>query len=977
MRIHFTPIVFGLLIFHSSCFSQNSKLDSLTRKFHDPSLNDTTKVWVLLGIAQEIFSPEGRNSNNVLILDSAMLVLNQALVLSKKNNFTKGIAWTYNLLGQAYRDKGQRNQALNYLLVGLQFSEKSGDKFMSAVFHNEIGNIYSSFQREIYSDRIFHQALDHYKHSLKLALALNSKEGLSIVAMLQPNIGRVFSANKNYDSALFYYQRGIDLAKNSEDEVGIKFNLLVKLCHLYEEQDNSNRALQLGRQALSLALENQGRHFLEDTYPVLANIHLDLNNYDSANYFINQTIHSGEIGANNALSLLASYYFKKGDYNKAILYAQKSIDKWKDISPLSSQSIDFYNFLSDSYAKLGNYRKAHEYDRLRSTLMDSLNKENMAAQVIGLQTDYDAAKQIDAIDLLEKEVKINSLTLQRNRIIEYLIAGILLLALVIIGIVVNQYRLVRRSKREQERIFLELDTLKSHFFANISHEFRTPLTLLLGPLEKRLSHATEANDKKELTIMHRNATRLLTLVNQLLDLSRLEAGTLKLKGHSQSLPEFISFIASQFSSMADSKSITFKLQIDEPVALFFDPDKLEKIITNLLSNAFKFTPSGGHITLTLTPHGPTQRFKNGYAEITVADSGSGIEAQHLGKIFDRFYQADTSTKRIYEGSGIGLALTQELVKLHEGSITVTSTPRKGSCFTVQLPLGTDHLNASDMVYTEAKVYPTSLTSEPVEVMEHEHETEESSHPRVLIVEDNADLRFYLHNSLKEFYDIHEGADGEQGLIAALEIIPDLIISDLMMPKMDGLHLCEKLKSNEKTSHIPIILLTAKVDIETKLEGLHTGADDYMAKPFDARELQARIHNLIESRSKLQLKFSQQFNPSASEIKVESMENRFLKKVKNTIEAHMGDSTFGVESLAKEVAMSTVQLYRKLKALTGYTPNELIRNMRIDRAASLLRQHAGNVSEVAFDVGFNNLSYFAKCFKEKFNMLPSEFFNARD
>lgn len=977
MRINFTPILFGLLISSSSGFAQHSKLDSLTRKFHDSSLNDTTKVWVLLGIAQELSSPEGITfSNNKRKFDSAMLVLNQALVLSKKNDFTKGFVSTYYLFGKACVGKGQRNQALDYFLKGLQSAEKSSDKFMSAIIHFEIGNIYLSFQRWLNSDLVLHLTLDHYKHSLKLAKALNSKDALSLVAILQANMGEVFLANKNYDSALFYFQRGIELGKNSEDQVFHEVYGRINLVHVYEAQGNYYSALQLGRQAMSLALENKGKRVLGMVYPVLAKIHLELNNYDSAYYFITKSINSGEIDADKTHGLLANYYFKKGDYSKAILNGQKSSHIVVG-SGYYYNSLSDYTFMSDCYVKLGNYKKAHEYDRLRSAMIDSLNKENMAAQVMSQQADYDAAKQIDAIDLLEKEAEINRLILLRNKTIEYLIAGVLLLALVIIGIVINQYRLVRRSKREQGRIFMELDTLKSHFFANISHEFRTPLTLLLGPLEKRLAIATEAGDKKELTIMHRNASRLLALVNQLLDLSRLEAGTLRLKGHHQSLREFISFIASQFSSMADSKSITFQVQTDQPVSLFFDPDKLEKIITNLLSNAFKFTPTGGTITLTITQHEPAERFKNGYAEITVDDSGPGIEAEHLGKIFDRFYQADTSSTRNYEGSGIGLALTQELVRLHQGSITVTSTPGKGTCFIVRLPLGTAHLKASDIEYTETKVHPFTLSNEPVEVVEHEREAEESSHPSVLIVEDNADLRFYLQDNLKNSYEIHEAANGEEGMAVAMEIIPDLILSDLMMPKMDGLQLCQKLKSSEKTSHIPIILLTAKADIETKLEGLHIGADDYMAKPFDARELQARIHNLIEGRKQLQLKFSQQFNLSPSEIKVESIEDHFLKKVKSTIEARMGDSTLGVDGLANEVAMSTIQLYRKLKALTGHTPNELIRNLRIERAASLLRQHAGNVSEVAYQVGFNNMSYFAKCFREKFNKLPSEFLNSED
>jgi signal transduction histidine kinase/DNA-binding response OmpR family regulator/ligand-binding sensor domain-containing protein len=542
--------------------------------------------------------------------------------------------------------------------------------------------------------------------------------------------------------------------------------------------------------------------------------------------------------------------------------------------------------------------------------------------------------------------------------------------------IIKRERLKTKAKLKEAEAekYHELDTLKSRFFANISHEFRTPLTLLLGPLEKRLSVATESNDKAELSIMHRNASRLLTLVNQLLDLSRLEAGTLSLKVHKQSLNNFIPSIASQFSSMADSKAIHFEVRIEDTVELYFDPDKLEKIITNLLSNAFKFTPSGGAITVSISQHGPTVRFNEGYAEIKIADSGPGIEKEHIEKIFDRFYQADTSSTRNYEGSGIGLALTKELVELHHGIIGVTSTPGTGTCFTIQFPLGSVYLKPSDIVNLDAEIRPSGFlpktTLPTVDLVPSIQE--DGLLPNILIVEDNADLRFYLQNSLRDKYKIQEAADGELGFTAALENVPDLIISDLMMPKMDGMQLCEKLKTDERTSHIPIILLTAKADIETKLDGLHMGADDYMAKPFDGRELEARIYNLIENRRKLQDKFSKKFNLSATQIKVESLEDRFLKKVKGAIETRMDDHTLGVESLAEEVAMSTIQLYRKLKAITGQTPNELIRNIRLDRAASLLRQHSGNVSEVAYEVGFNNLSYFAKCFKEKFGVSPSEY-----
>ena len=562
--IRYLIVLMFCLLFSTSPHAQNLKLDSLKRKLKDLSLNDTSKVWVLLEIAKQVFSPRGRNSNNAHKLDSAILVINQALVLSKRINFMKGIGWSYHTLGMAYNSKQLRNQALDYFLKGLQIGEKSSDQLMTASFHNEIGNVYSSLHLELNSDRMFQKALYHYRQSLKLALASNSKDARSLVAIPTANIGQLFSANKNYDSAIFYYRRSIELeiSENDRDKVGIRGQF--DLIGVYEEQGDWKRALQIAKQVLGSAsmgksTNTEGERF-EDIYSELAFIHLELKNYDSAHYFISKSIRLRETGKDiqmllSGYNILTDYYLKRGDYNKAILTAQKVINGAKGHSwPIHG----YYKIISDSYAKLGNYKKALDYHRLFSTLADSLTKENMAAKVLGQQADFDAAKQIDAIDLLEKEAEINSLAIQRDRIIQYLIGGMLLLALVIIGIVVNQYRLIRRSKKEQERMFKEVDTLKSRFFANISHEFRTPLTLILGPLEKKLSAVTEPSDRTELTLMHRNASRLLVLVNQLLDLSRLEAGQLKLNCQFADLHLAIQSIASQFSSMADSKGVQKK-----------------------------------------------------------------------------------------------------------------------------------------------------------------------------------------------------------------------------------------------------------------------------------------------------------------------------------------------------------------------------------------------------------------------------------
>ena len=543
--------------------------------------------------------------------------------------------------------------------------------------------------------------------------------------------------------------------------------------------------------------------------------------------------------------------------------------------------------------------------------------------------------------------------------------------------IVKRERLKNRMKiKELEAGKLhELDTMKSRFFANISHEFRTPLTLILGPIEKQAAKATNTEDKTELQLVKRNASRLLNLVNQLLDLSRIEAGSMKLHCKPGNLTEFVLATASQFQSMAASKEIRFELDTPEEVICFFDPDKLDKVLFNLLSNAFKFTPKYGNIRLSLKQFIGGDSFAHDYAEMQVADTGPGIAPEHLDKIFDRFFQVDASFTREHEGSGLGLALVKELVELHHGTIKVESHPGEGAKFIVRLPMGGSHLTADEIDITMSV---QDLTKKELVVQQKQDETTfdaphaEPSHPRILIVEDNDDLRYYIRESLKKDYTLLLARNGKEGIELALEEIPDLVVSDLMMPLLDGFQLCGQLKTDERTSHIPIILLTAKADQSAKMEGYETGADDYIAKPFDMPELQVRIRNLIESRKRLIEKFSGQIALKPSQIKVESVDDRFIKKVLETIEAHLGDSSFGVEVLSGEVAMSSAQLYRKVKALTNFKPVDLIRHIRLERAADLLKQSAGNVSEVAYRVGFNNLSYFAKVFKDKYGVNPSEF-----
>jgi signal transduction histidine kinase/DNA-binding response OmpR family regulator len=551
----------------------------------------------------------------------------------------------------------------------------------------------------------------------------------------------------------------------------------------------------------------------------------------------------------------------------------------------------------------------------------------------------------------------------------------------------------------------ETDKMKSRFFANISHEFRTPLTLILGPAEK-ISARKSDDVVKDANIIKRNSRRLLQLINQLLDLSKLESGKLKLEASKGNIVSFVKGVALSFESLAESKDITLKLLPEkEFIEMYFDKEKMMKILTNILSNALKFTPEEGKITVSIRechaefisassinieiPKQVRDDTRKEFIEIKIRDTGIGIPQEELPKLFDRFYQVDSSQTREYEGTGIGLALTKELVELHHGSIKVESEKGGWTEFTLEFPLGREHLKDDEIVEDKTDVILSeeknliSLGDDRVQKVSSSHfdklsvtnkdqNKEEGDKTIILVVEDNYDMRQYIRESLNGNYIIEEAVNGEQGVRKAEKIIPDLIISDMMMPKMDGNELVRILKNDEKTSHIPIILLTAKAGQENKLEGLETGADDYLIKPFDIKELQVRIKNLINIRKKLQEKFSKPgYIPKPNWKKQPSIEEEFINKVLQVIEAHISEESFDIESFGEEVGMSRTQFYRKLKAITGMPASIYLRTVRLSKAKKMIEDRQGTISEIAYSVGFSSPSYFTKCFKDEFGYPPSE------
>ncbi|CAN5764217.1 two-component regulator propeller domain-containing protein [soil metagenome] len=556
---------------------------------------------------------------------------------------------------------------------------------------------------------------------------------------------------------------------------------------------------------------------------------------------------------------------------------------------------------------------------------------------------------------------------------------------------VNRERLkndLKLQRLEAEKLH-ELDQLRSRFFANISHEFRTPLTLILGPLEKLLANPEEEGKHPLFRMMQRNAGRLLQMIHQLLDLSKLEAGSLQLDAKPGNLTQFLRTLAASFSSLAESQHIAFRAHFPQKDVLApYDADKLEKIVVNLLANAFKFTPDGGSVSLQVDLPEEGEE-KTGVLEIMVADSGIGMEQDQLEKIFDRFYQADASPTREREGTGIGLALTKELVELHKGTIEVDSQVGQGTRFLVRLPLPT--VQVAEQLPEEAPLALSaiaSLSGRPAAVLPAPASAQdqapsfaqdENPHPEkpvLLIVEDNKDLSGYMAGLFQLTHQVIEAGNGEQGLQQAFATVPDLVISDVMMPVMDGITLCQKLKTDERTSHIPVILLTAKAGEESKLEGLETGADDYLTKPFRATELQLRVKNLIEGRRRLRERFSRHVILQPADVAITSADEKFLQKVLAVVEANLAEADFSAEAFERAVGMSHVQFYRKMKALTDQAPGEFLRNFRLQRAAALLTGHHGNVTEVAYAVGFNSLAYFTRCFKQFYGQSPTEYLAAQ-
>ncbi|HEX9511783.1 MAG TPA: two-component regulator propeller domain-containing protein [Puia sp.] len=584
---------------------------------------------------------------------------------------------------------------------------------------------------------------------------------------------------------------------------------------------------------------------------------------------------------------------------------------------------------------------------------------------------------------------------------------------------------LEQERKEAQRLH-DLDMMKIRFFTNVSHEFRTPLSLILTPLDKIIKNTDNPSQKAQFHLIHRNARRLLNMVNQLLDFRKLEVQELRLNAGRGDIVKFIKELSFSFADIAGKKNIDFSFTTTVP-ALYtsFDQDKLERILFNLLSNAFKFTHEHGRVSVAVDwlPPAPTSAPFSAapdepqLLQLTVKDTGIGIEKGKQEKIFERFFQNDIPGSMVNQGSGIGLAITREFVKLHNGAIRVESEPGQGSCFIVLLPLTDlgpvagsvpvidpapvagsvpDPLSAGFHIPGDpfaagppeatglieatgpSEIAGPTEIARPPEVsgaaLKKESRIPASAAKKltVLLVEDNEDFRFYLKDNLKEFFTILEASDGKEGWQKTLGGHPHLVVSDISMPEMNGIDLCRKIKGDRRTSFIPVILLTALIGEEQQLKGLETGANDYMTKPFNFEILLSKIRNLLTQQETARKTYQKQVEASPANVRVETPDEKFIRQALDLVEKNIGNTEFSVEEMSRELFLSRVALYKKLFHLTGKTPIEFIRSIRLKRAAQLLEKSQFTVAEIAYEVGFNNPKYFSRYFKAEFGVLPSTY-----
>ncbi|MGV3560912.1 tetratricopeptide repeat protein [Larkinella arboricola] len=954
---------------------------------------------------EALLQKAGPDTNRVRLLNDAAAIYwssdpeklkryaEEAMQLSRQLDDGVGMGRSYVSMGIYHWAKGNYQKAIESVKAGLPYLEaEKNNRAISAAYHN-MGMNYTAL-----SD--FPQAIDYYFKALKVYEGMGA--GTQAQAASTYNaIGVIFEHQQNYDQALKYYWQSY--RKNAGTDLRGQMGVLINIGTVYQLKGDLRKAVFYLNQAHSGFETMKEPIGIAMSLNHLGEVYLKMKQLDRAENHYRRALQLGE--QKNYQSSILTSLLGLGRVRSETGQDARSLDYYEEARQLAEQlhqredRLSAYKGLAAAYAATGNFAKAYGFQSKWVALNDSVFNEESAKKIASVQAGYQSEKKQAEIELLKKEQEVS--VLWRNTIGAGLLLTLLVGALVVSRqrlkiqknqALLEQSRLVAQKNEQLQRQTLqlegqaqtlatqarqlqELDEVKSRFFANISHEFRTPLTLIIGPLAEKMRSMTDSTDVdfrwNEVAVMHRNAQRLLQLINQLLDLSKIESGKMELRLQPGPINDLLTVTAASFSSMAEQRHIQYTVHIPtERLSVRYHADQFEKVVTNLLSNAFKFTPNGGSVTLTAQR---ILKHEKPYVQLSVDDNGIGIAPEQFERVFERFYQGTTSLVGDQPGTGIGLSLVKEVIQLHNGTIRVETKAGPGARFVVELPLVEWAEPISEATPIKSRSDEARFVADNTVPDEPENGAEESDQrPALLIVEDNDDLRMFIRNQLRRHYRVLESENGVRGLEAAIEQAPDLIISDWMMPEMDGAELCRCIKTDERTSHIPVILLTALATQDSKLTGLETGADDYLTKPFDSRELLVRVQNLIESRRKLRERFGRELRIGPTDIAVTSADEKFLMRVMKIVEDNLGKSEFSVEEFGREAGLSRMQLHRKLTALTGQSAGDFIRVMRLKRAAQLLEGQAATVSEIAYEVGFNSLSYFSKAFREQFGVLPTEY-----
>ncbi len=965
---YFLAIALSVIFVTYSYARYSVNIDSLTIELNEARA-DSSKVKIL---SQLFWACQRSNPAKALVYAE------QALEISKANDYTVNIAQSLRSIGIIKKRQSDFKTALSLFEESKNYYTKINDTVGIYTCLIDIGNVYYRQNNSIL-------ALKYLNAAREIIIQSGNINSLS---RIYHRLGGIYNKQKQYDKAIEYHQKSLEINLDLDFKLGISVNYN-NIGNAYLELNQYSKAKDNYLKALVIKKELNDKKGIASTLNNIGLVFVRQKEFQKAITYHKQAL-DGYKELNNkrgiALCLcnLGNDNLETNNLPLAIEYAQNSLIISEDINSLLLQKKNYWT-LSEANAKQNQFKKSRRYLKLYMVYNDSIVSAETVREIAEMEAKFEVAKKEKEIVLLNSEKDKQNLRIEKQNLQRNMMIGMILLVLSVLFFLLWSYR----NKQKLNKKLKELNLAKSRFFANISHEFRTPLTLLLGPLEKLLNNPKQ-EEKEMIRLMHRNASRLLFLDNQLLDLAKLESGKLKLEVRKYDIIQALKGMSMSFESLAERQQISFQCIFhDGETEAFFDKDKLEKIISNLLSNALKFTPQNGAVIFEASIISDKmklpQRFKNKTGEtlfISVSDTGKGISKEQQEFVFDRFYQVDSGIRRNFEGTGLGLSLTKELVELHHGVILLESEPGKGSTFKVYLPIDKNAYSTNEIIEDRKEENTTSIRTVGISAENRIEsanlgediipESVEEGLLQILIVEDNQDMRTYIRDCFTGQYIILEAMDGIDGLKIATDKIPDIIVTDLMMPRMDGIELCKRLKTDARSSHIPVILLTALSSVEDRIHGLQTGADDYIAKPFNRKELLARVYNLTQQRKMLRERFGKEIKIQAKDITVTSADELFLNKLITLIEKNIANPDLNVDSLLEEIHLSRSQLHRKLKALTDLSATEFIRNIRLKRAAQLLEQNHGSISETVYAVGFSSLSYFSKCFQKQFGVSPKDF-----